>query len=184
MTGTLRSNKALIILACLIAILAGSAPCLAAGNTDNAADILRIVIPATAYGMTFHHHDQEGRGQFSKAFLTTVGITYGLKTAINHDGPNGHQQSFPSGHAATAFSGASFLFQRYGWQTGIPAYAAATFVGWSRIDSDDHDLIDVAAGGAISIISTHLFTTRLDNSLQVMPTISDDSLGVKIFGRW
>jgi len=172
------------VLACIITILAGTSRCMAGNNNDTAADILRVVIPATAYGMTFYQNDQEGRGQFSKALLTTVGITYGLKATIKHNGPNGHAESFPSGHAATAFSGASFLHKRYGWELGIPAYAAATFVGWSRIDSDDHDTTDVVAGAAISMLSTYFFTTEQKLDLEVVPTMDDNSLGVKIFGRW
>ena len=46
-------------------------------------------------------------------------------------GPN--WDSFPSDTSALAFAPAQFLWQRYGWEYGLPAYAAATFVGWSRV---------------------------------------------------
>jgi len=184
MSGAKRNGKSLLVIACLIAVLTGSTRSMAASGTDTAADILRVILPATAYGMTFRNNDPEGRGQFCKALLTTVGLTYGIKAAVKHDGPNGHTRSFPSGHTATAFSGASFLHKRYGWQLGLPAYAAATFVGWSRIDSDDHDSADVLAGAAISLTSTFLFTTEIGNGLEIAPDATENSLGVKIFGRW
>lgn len=176
----------LILLAagCLYVLLAGLPDAQAGSNSRVAADVLRIALPATAYGMTFYNHDAEGRGQFWKSFLTSVGITYGLKLAINHDGPNGHARSFPSGHAATAFSGASFIQRRYGWRLGAPAYAAAAFVGWSRVDSDDHDSADVVAGAAISILSTYLFTTKFHKGMEIVPAVKDESIAVKILGRW
>lgn len=42
---------------------------------------------------------------------------------------------------------------------GIPAYAAATFVAYSRVKSQKHHLYDVIAGGGIGFLSSYLFTT-------------------------
>lgn len=121
-------------------------------------DILQLVIPATAYGMTFGFDDQEGRASFYKSFFTTLGVTYGLKITVNKKRPNGGSWSFPSRHTSAAFSGASFMQRRYGLKYGIPAYILASFVGWSRIESDHHYPEDVLAGAAIGIISTYYFT--------------------------
>ncbi len=43
--------------------------------------------------------------------------------------------------------------KRYGWDYGIPAYAAASFVGYSRVESGKHYAHDVVAGAAIGIIA-------------------------------
>jgi membrane-associated phospholipid phosphatase len=48
--------------------------------------------------------------------------------------------------------------KRYGWEYGIPAYAAASFVAYSRVESNEHHPQDVIGGAAIGIISSFIFT--------------------------
>ena len=48
--------------------------------------------------------------------------------------------------------------KRYGWEYGVPAYAAATFVGYSRVESKQHFTKDVVAGAGIGILSSYIFT--------------------------
>jgi membrane-associated phospholipid phosphatase len=130
----------------------------ASDDIEQAGNIMQVLIPVTAYGFTYRMDDEEGRNQFYKLFFTTFGITYGLKFTIDKKRPNGGSQSFPSGHTSTAFSGASFIQKRYGWKYGVPAYMAASFVGWSRVKTDDHYVEDVLAGAAIGVISSYYFT--------------------------
>jgi membrane-associated phospholipid phosphatase len=156
----------------------------AGDNGERAADLLRLALPATAYGMTFGFNDQEGRGYFYKSFLTTLGITYGLKHTVDKKRPNGNPRAFPSGHTSEAFSGASFIQRRYGWKYGIPSYIIASFVGWSRVDSDHHYPEDVLAGAAIGIISTYVFTKPYTETLQVVPLSGDGKYGLALEVYW
>lgn len=107
--------------------------------------------------------DKKGFWQFAKSYGTTLGVTYALKYAIDKPRPEGRTdgKAFPSGHTAVAFSGASFLQQRYGWEYGIPAYAVAGFVAYSRLEGyhDRHDGWDVLGGIVVGVGSTYLFTT-------------------------
>jgi len=155
-----------------------AAPVYAGDDIELSGEIIRILLPLTAAGMTVYHDDQEGLIQFSKSFLTTLGSSYALKYSIDTDRPDGGEHSFPSGHAATAFSGASFLQRRYGWKYGIPAYAAASFVGWSRIESENHYLKDVVAGAAIGIISTYIFTDPYIKEIAVTPFMGGGQYGI------
>lgn len=108
-------------------------------------------------------NDKKGFWQFAKSYGTTIGLTYALKYAIDKPRPNGATDghAFPSGHTSVAFSGASFLQRRYGWEYGIPAYVVAGFVGYSRIEGigKRHDGWDVLGGVIVGVGSTYLFTT-------------------------
>ena len=76
-----------------------------------------------------------------------MAVVYVLKPIVDRQRPDGGSQSFPSGHSASAFAGAAFLQRRYGWSYGAPAYAVATFVAYSRVESKRHWTSDVIAGG-------------------------------------
>ena len=73
------------------------------------------------------------------------------------DGSNHH--SFPSGHTATAFTGAHILFKEYRdvspW-IGIAGYATATTVGAMRILNRKHWLSDVMAGAGVGILCAEI----------------------------
>ncbi len=89
----------------------------------------------------------------------TMGITVnGIKAVANERRPDtSAHNSFPSGHTATAFMGAEFLWQEYGrtqpW-VGYAGYAVATATGLLRIYNNRHWVNDVVAGAAIGMLST------------------------------
>ena len=84
----------------VIAALFLSIPAHASDAIETSGDILQILLPMTAGGMTIYQDDREGFIKFSESFLTTVGTTYPLKYAIDKKRPNGGSHSFPSGHTA------------------------------------------------------------------------------------
>jgi membrane-associated phospholipid phosphatase len=159
-------------------------PARSSDSVERAGDVLQVVIPVAAFGMTFLFDDAEGRLPFFKSFATAMGTTYALKYALNYDRPGGGSKAFPSGHTSAAFSGASFIQRRYGWDYGFIAYAAASFVGWSRVHADEHHWDDVLAGAAIGIISTYIFTKPFEGNLQVGVIHEPGLWGVALSGRW
>ncbi|WP_426094835.1 phosphatase PAP2 family protein [Flavobacterium sp. DSR2-3-3] len=84
----------------------------------------------------------------------------GLKSLTKVERPDGsNNNSFPSGHTATAFAGAEFLWQEYkdkSFWYGISGYIVATGTGAFRIINDKHWLTDVATGAGIGILSTKI----------------------------
>ncbi len=129
-------------------------------------------------------HDTQGTNQFYKSFLTTFIITHALKIAVNEKRPdNNGSQSFPSGHTSAAFQGAAFIQMRYGWKYALPAYAAASFVGWSRIKAKKHYTSDVLVGAAIGIISTYYFTTPY-KGIMLTPYVEKNTSGFSLSMNW
>lgn len=127
-----------------------------------------IALPLVAGGITLLKHDRVGTAQLVVTTALTVGTAYGLKQLVKECRPfaepctkgGGNWNSFPSDTSALAFAPAQFLWQRYGWEYGLPAYAAAGFVGWSRVDAKKHHWYDVATSAGISFIYNELITTR------------------------
>ena len=129
----------------------------AADGMETAGDVLQFVLPATAAGLTLAYHDGAGALELGESLAVTLGITLALKYSINEHRPNGGGESFPSGHTSISFSAAEFTRKRYGWKYGVPMYVAASFVGYSRVESGEHYTHDVIAGAGIGILSSYIF---------------------------
>jgi len=153
-------------------------------NTETAGDVLRIVIPAIAYGSTWYMDDKEGRIQFYKAFLANTVVTFGLKFAIDKERPDGSDNnSFPSGHTSYAMQGASFVHLRYGWQYAVPLYFGTAYVAYSRVHSEKHYELDVLAGAAVGFLSTYFFTTPY-KGVTITPIAESGFYGLSFEKTW
>lgn len=95
---------------------------------------------------------------------TSIGISLivvqGMKYSIAEPRPDGSSNnSFPSGHTATAFMGAHIFHKEYKHRSpfySIAAYTLATFTGVMRQLNDRHWISDVFAGAGIGIGTTEL----------------------------
>jgi membrane-associated phospholipid phosphatase len=83
-----------------------------------------------------------------------------LKAITNVERPDGSaRNSMPSGHTASAFAAATFMYMEYKDKSpwyGIAAYTCASAVGSMRMINNRHWLSDVLVGAGIGIISTRL----------------------------
>lgn len=150
--------QANIVLFVMLLCLTFSVSVQAGDSIETAGDVLMVILPATAAGLTVGFKDSKGTLQFGESTALALGATYGLKYTIAEERPNGGRHSFPSAHTSISFSSAEFMRKRYGWNYGIPAYAAALFVAYSRVEARQHHTHDVIAGAAIGIGSSYLFT--------------------------
>ncbi|RKE92182.1 phosphatase PAP2 family protein [Ichthyenterobacterium magnum] len=129
---------------------------------EDTGDILQLALPIGAGLTTIIKGDWKGTKQFALSYSTSFIITHSLKKIVKKERPEGRNlfDAFPSGHTTSAFSGASFIQRRYGWQYGKWAYLLAGIVGVSRMEGPNgwHDIWDVLAGATVGIGSTYLFT--------------------------
>ena len=172
-----------VLLLGMLLCFAINVPVHANDGIETAGDILSVLLPAAAAGLTVGFMDTEGMLQFGESAALTLGVSYGLKYAIDEKRPNGGDHSFPSNHASISFASAEFMRKRYGWEYGIPAYVAATFVAYSRVESKQHYTHDVIAAAAIGIGSSYLFTQPY-KGWQIGLDIDHEYYGIILSRRW
>jgi membrane-associated phospholipid phosphatase len=110
-----------------------------------------IALPLLAGAVAVYKDDWKGVAQLTVEGILTVGTAYALKNIVRERRPDGSDyQSFPSGTTALAASGSSFLWGRYGWEYGLPAFVATQFVSYTRIQAKEHHWYDTLASSAIA----------------------------------
>ena len=110
----------------------------------------------------------EGRSDWPR-LLASAGLSYaimaglvnGIKYSAKEMRPDGSSaNSWPSGHTATSFVGATLLHKEYGltrspWYS-VAGYGVATATGVMRVLNNRHWVSDVMSGAGIGIMSTEL----------------------------
>ncbi len=154
----------------------------------NVGTIVALAMPVAAGGISLlHDRDWEGLGEFAESTALTVGTALVLKQIVKEQRPDHSDfQSFPSDTAALAYSSADYLWDRYGWEYGVPAYAAAMFVGYSRVKAKKHHWYDVAASSAIAFGFNYAFVTRYRDSdrFSVSASATPDEVGIHLAMNW
>jgi membrane-associated phospholipid phosphatase len=145
---------------CLAALLLLAPLPAQAGSHETTGKAIAIALPLLAGGYSIWEGDKTGFAQLTVETLLSVGTAYGLKQFVRERRPDGSDyQSFPSATSALAFAPATFMWDRYGWEYGVPMMAAATYAGWTRVDARKHHWYDVGASLGLAIISSKIFTT-------------------------
>ncbi len=142
-------------------------------------DVAAVLLPAAGLTGILICKDWQGLKQGALAGITTLGVTTALKYIVDKERPDkSNHRSFPSMHTSVAFTAATFIGQRYGWKWGLPACALVGYVGWTRVYGKKHDWWDVAAGAAIGIGSTFIYTRPFAQKHQLTVTpVAGDGFG-------
>lgn len=141
------------------------APDVAGKNGSVAVDVAQYVPLAFPWAMKAFGaptRSSWGRMAVSQAFGTAImaGGAYVTKHAVSEQRPDGtDHRSFPSGHSAWAFMGATYTAIELGgvspWYAA-GAYAFATGVAVQRAVADRHHAADVVAGAGLGIAAAEL----------------------------
>ena len=129
-------------------------------------DYTQFFGPAMVVGLKLGGY--EGRSDWPR-LLASAGMSYAImagfvnviKNTAKEMRPDGSTaNSWPSGHTATAFVGATLLHKEYGltrspWWS-VAGYGVATATGVMRVLNNRHWISDVMSGAGIGIMSTEL----------------------------
>src|SRR5580765_653186 len=134
------------------AVNAFFAPAKYLGNTP---EQIALSLGTYAYGRVFDHPKVSHLGMdLLRAQIVTTVLVQPIKYATHRERPDGSDaKSFPSGHAAITFAGATVLERHVGWRNSLLAYAVATYVAASRLHDNKHYLSDVVFGAAVGTIA-------------------------------
>ena len=129
-------------------------------------DYTQFFGPAMVVGLKLGGY--EGRSDWPRllasagmSYLIMAGLVNGIKYTAKEMRPDGSTaNSWPSGHTATAFVGASLLHKEYGltrspWWS-VAGYGVATATGVMRVLNNRHWISDMMSGAGIGIMSTEL----------------------------
>lgn len=129
------------------------------------------------------------------AYLMMAAVVYPVKDFVYSPRPGGETgfNSFPSGHAAWAFTGAEIMRREF-WHVspwiGVSGYLVATGTAFMRLYNGAHWLTDVLAGAGIGIlcaeaaywlypaIAKHLFPSQYNRNILLSPAASPNSVGL------
>lgn len=113
-----------------------------------------------AAGIKAKHNFIDRTVVYTMATLISNQLVKRLKRSTHQLRPDGSTfNSFPSGHTATAFTGAEFMNQEYGFRSpwySIIAYTVASATGGLRVMNNRHWLSDVVAGAGFGILSVKI----------------------------
>lgn len=128
-------------------------------------DYMQYSLMVAVYGLNLagvkgQHSFKDRTIILAMSYLTMGVLVNSMKYSFRERRPDkSSRNSFPSGHTATAFMGAEFLYQEYKDVSPVIAYAGyavATATAYLRIYNDRHWINDVIAGACIGILSTKL----------------------------
>ena len=152
--------------------LAGSSGAFAS-TLESVGTDLAVALPLMAGGIAVYKGDWVGVEQLGVGTVFTVGTAYGLKQFIREQRPDKSDfQSFPSDTVALSASGSSFLWARYGWRYGLPAFALSEFVAYTRVDAKKHHWYDTLASSGIAASYAFIFDTRYREPRHIYSSLS------------
>ncbi|GHV03569.1 phospholipid phosphatase [Bacteroidia bacterium] len=141
-------------------------------------------------GVKAKHNFRDRTFVMASSYLLMAVTVNTLKYTVNVRRPDSSaENSFPSGHTATAFTGAHILFREYKdtspW-IGIAGYATATATGALRILNRRHWVSDVVVGAGTGILCAEagylllpVFhrVVGIPNTLVIAPMVGNNTYG-------
>ena len=159
-------------------------------------------VPAAAvYGLNLagikgKHNFRDRTIIYATSQLVSAAIVLPAKQFLGETRPDSSNNlSFPSGHTATAFSSAHFMFREYkdsNFWLSISGYPVAAMTGIYRVFNDKHWVGDIVAGAGIGILSTEIaywlfpvtskwFSSKKEREvLSVVPFYQSKAVGLTI----
>jgi len=135
-----------------------------------------------AYGRIFDQPKVSHLGMdLLRAQAITEMLVEPIKFATQRTRPDGSNSlSFPSGHAAVTFAGATVIERHLGWKKAALAYVIAAYVASSRMHDNRHYLSDVVFGAALGTVAGRTVTEHGRETWTLMPAAVPGGAGILV----
>jgi hypothetical protein len=145
-----------------------------------------LSIGTYAYGRIFDQPKVSHLGMdLLRAQALTEVMVEPIKFATQRTRPDGSNNlSFPSGHAAVTFAGATVLERHLGWKKAALAYVIAAYVASSRMHDNVHYLSDVVFGAAIGTIAGRTVTEHGRETWTLVPAAVPGGTAILMTRDW
>lgn len=173
-----------LLLAVLCALLIASPGPAAAGGVrfgltnaqlTNLGDGIEYGLPVIALGVTAVHKDWTGAAQLAVLTASTVGISFAIRSLVKKTSPDGSDhRSFPSIEASFGSPAEHYLWTRYGWEYGVPAFFLEHAGNYFLDRAKKHKIQDGLAVTAFSTVLDHFMVTRYHRPIEVGTYGADD----------
>jgi membrane-associated phospholipid phosphatase len=149
------------------------------GNTP---EQIALSLGTYAWGRVFDQPKVSHTGMdLVRAQLITEMLVQSLKYATQRPRPDHSDNlSFPSGHAAVTFAGATVIERHLGWKKAALAYGIASYVSASRLHDNVHNLSDVVFGAAVGVIGGRTVTVHGRQTWTMTPAAVPHGVAVLI----
>lgn len=139
-----------------------------------------------ALGEILDHRGVAETGEVFLEGLSLAGLATGLlKITTQRRRPdNSDTLSFPSGHASGSFAMAAMVDGRFGPTAGVPAYLAAAFASFARLQRDKHHFSDTLFGAVLGTVVGYavvkLHRTEGGRRLVIAPLAGPEEIGLQV----
>jgi len=142
-------------------------------TAGNVATGLAISLPVLAAGIIISKDDRAGAGEWLTATILSVGTVYALNNVISEERPDlRSDHSFPAITTALAASSSTYLWGRYGWRYGLPAFAVSSLVSVSLTQAKKAHWYDTLTSSFIATGYGAVITRRFKSRYNIETHVS------------
>lgn len=172
---------------------AASIPTSGGEKSATGAEIVSFAMPALATGLAIWKDDKTGLAQLFVATALTVGTAYGLKQIVRERRPYANPldhstgwDSFPSTTSALSSAPASFVWNRYGWEWGLPFFIVSKYTTYDLDRARRNRIWDGLGSTVLAFGYNQLITTRYHGGYGLSTDVDGGPDGVygNITYRW
>lgn len=154
----------------ILALVATFARADSQDDIETVGDVLALALPLSAGITSGVKRDWAGLKQWALSWGTSALVVDRMKANVQRQRPSDSSTNgYPSGHVASATSGAAYFQTRYGSAWGIPAYGLAAFTAYSRVQADKHFPGDVLAGFSVSVLLNWAYVRKYPDDWRIFP---------------
>ncbi len=180
----------------MLATAAVTVPPASAFSYDTSGKAVAYAMPVLAAGITIYKKDWNGLAQLTFVTGLTYLTAYGLKQVVRECRPYAKPcapggpgwDSFPSTTSAIASAPSSFVWQRYGWEWGLPMFIVSKYPSYALDKARQNRIWDGLASTGIAWGLNAIFTPRYHERDKPGPYSEFDGMGDGLFAtvgyRW